>query len=502
MTAWAWVHVLAAASGLTVAALAISRGTGSPLARPLVLLAVDQFAWNAASVGTELTHEAGYAWLGAIAAPLFNPFALDFVLTFLGKRRSLRGALVAAYALYGAQSLLALADWLVPALEVPGGIKTFAMLMLTTSAPLTVVGLALVGRHLRGAATSLERWRARVLLVAIVLVTIFAFTDLLADLTLPVPRLATLGSFAFNALLTHLTLGLGLFAVVPRRSVALGQAVLLGLFVAVSFLALFVLFRERLGVLLTSLTAVSVGFAVLGWLFIAESHRARASLERSATLGRFSTQMAHDLKNPLAAARGAAEYLVEELRRSGAEQQRDFATLIVQQLDRLHAVIERYQRLSKLEPALVDVDLNALVARVLSLQQFAAGANVTLVQELAEPGPRVRADPDLLASALENLVKNASEAMPSGGKLTVRTSLSDAGAGPVARLAVQDTGTGMDARTREQVFEPFFTTKANGSGLGLAFVQQVARAHGGDVTLNSREGSGTLVELALPLSPP
>jgi signal transduction histidine kinase len=211
--------------------------------------------------------------------------------------------------------------------------------------------------------------------------------------------------------------------------------------------------------------------------------------------------MAHDLRNPLAAARGAAEFLVEEMRRSGEAQHRDFAVLIIQQLDRLGAVIERYHRLSKLEPAPIELDLNALVRRVLSLQEFAAGSDVRIEHQLAEPSPRLKADPDLLASALENLVKNGLEAMPAGGTLTVRTQVGDEGSGPIASLSVEDTGKGMDARAREQAFEPFFTTKANGSGLGLAFVQQVARAHEGEVLLTSREGSGTIIEVALPLAP-
>jgi signal transduction histidine kinase len=224
---------------------------------------------------------------------------------------------------------------------------------------------------------------------------------------------------------------------------------------------------------------------------------ARAGFERFATLGRFSAQMAHDLKNPLAAARGAAEYLTEEMRREGHEQNHDFSQLIVQQLDRLGAVIDRYQRLSKLEPERRELDLNALVGGVLSLQGFAGHTGVGMVVDLREGGLRAQVDGDLLASAVENLVKNAFEAMPEGGTLTVSTRLDE---GSTAVIAVADTGEGMDARAREQAFELFFTTRAAGSGMGLAFVQQVARAHGGGVRLSSREGSGTIVELKLPLS--
>ena len=98
-------------------------------------------------------------------------------------------------------------------------------------------------------------------------------------------------------------------------------------------------------------------------------------------------------------------------------------------------------------------------------------------------------------------MKNGIEAMPKGGTLTVSTALTDDHDEPRLVISVQDTGTGFDARAREQAFELFFTTKATGSGLGLAFVRQVARAHGGDAALTSREGAGTTVSLLLPLSP-
>jgi signal transduction histidine kinase len=322
----------------------------------------------------------------------------------------------------------------------------------------------------------------------------------LADFGLPVPRVATLGSLAFNVLLMLLTLGLGLFAEVPDRVSAIGQAVVLGLFAAVAYLLVFGEFHERLGVLLTASTALSLCLAAGGWFFVKKTQAARAGLERFASLGRFSAQMAHDLRNPLAAARGAAEYLAEELRRADQPQHQEFANLIVAQLDRLGTVIARYQRLSKLQPELGPVDLNQLVARVLSLQGYGT-TNVAFEQALAQAPMKLQADADLLASALENLVKNGVEAMPAGGPLTVSTRLEE-GDVPCAVLSVRDGGTGMDARAREQAFEMFFTTKATGSGLGLAFVQQVARAHGGLVRLESREGAGTLVEVVLPLVSP
>ncbi|MFT3711436.1 MAG: ATP-binding protein [Archangium sp.] len=499
MTTWAAVHLLAAASGLVVIALALFSGGTSPLRRPLALLAASQFAWNAASVGMELTHVQTFALLGAIAAPLFPPMALHFVLTFLGRRRELRWLLWGAYLVFGAQSLLVFAELVIPFEQVPGGLHTFAILLLAVSVPLALAAVGLVIQHLRRTDSELELLRTRLLLFALVLVVALLVTDPLADLDLPVPRLATLGSFSFNAMLTHLTLGLGLFRGVRSPRVALGLAVLVGLLFSVAYLVVFNSLSAQTSVLVTALTALSLVVAVVGWLFLKSTQTARAGLERFASLGRFSAQMAHDLKNPLAAAKGAAEYLKEEMRRAGNTSNEEFAALVVTQLDRLHTVIDRYQRLSKLEPQLETLDANQLVTKVLSLQRFATEAAVNIETKLAEPAPRFRGDTDLLASALENLVKNALEAMPKGGTLTVTTRLADQLDEHFVAFDVSDTGSGIDARAKEQAFELFFTTKATGSGLGLAFVRQVARAHGGEATLRSTEGKGTTVSVMVPV---
>jgi len=501
MTTWVAVHLLAAASGLVVIALALSRGEGSSLRRPLALLAANQFAWNVASVGRELTHLESFELLGAISSPLFPPTALAFVLAFLGRRKQLRWLWWSSAIVFGLQSLVATLELAIPGRLVPGGLGTLALVLLVTSLPVAIVGVGLVVNHIRKSGSDLERLRARVLLLGLLTVISMIVTDPLADMGLPVPRLATLGSFFFNVTLTHLTLGLGLFKSKAPNRVALGQAIVIGLFFAVSYLAVFSAFSAQTSVLIAALTALSLVLAVLGWLFITSTNAARTGLERFASLGRFSAQMAHDLKNPLAAAKGAAEYLTEELRRAEREADQNFAQLVVDQLDRLAAVIDRYQRLSKLEPQLSELDANQLVTRVLSLQRFAASAAVTIDTKLASPAPKFLGDGDLLASALENLVKNGVEAMGErGGTLTVATALTSDDDTPRLLLSVRDTGSGFDARAREQAFELFFTTKATGSGLGLAFVQQVARAHGGEATLTSAEGVGTTVTLLLPMS--
>jgi signal transduction histidine kinase len=106
-------------------------------------------------------------------------------------------------------------------------------------------------------------------------------------------------------------------------------------------------------------------------------------------------------------------------------------------------------------------------------------------------------DKDLVATSLENVLRNAYEAMPSGGTVTVRTERVEEGSGGVA-VSVEDEGEGMDARLLERATDEFFTTKAAGSGLGLSFAERVAEVHGGTLRLTSRAGKGTVVRLSLP----
>ena len=497
MNLWAVIHLLAAASGLVVLPIALTRGATGPLRRPLVLIALDQFAWNAAAVGTALTGAHAFELLGAIAAPLFPPVALHFVLAFVGQRRRQRRLLLAAFLCMGAQGLWPLLELV--GLPVGGSLGAYGLLLLAGGLPLGVVGLFFTVRHLREAHTARERLGTQVLLLAVVLLMVLLPTEPLADAGLPVPRLATLGSLSFNALLAWLTVRL--LPLQRRPGLDVAFAVLGAITFTVTYLALIAAFSAPVVAFVVAVASLGLTAGVLARLWWTTQRTAQAGLTQLATLGRFSAQMAHDLKNPLAAARGAAEYLAEELRRAEQPAQVEFAGLVVQQLDRLQTVIDRYQKLARLEPQRRDTDVNALVQRVLGLQTFGA-QRATVTTELATPAPRALADPDLLASALENLVKNAFDAMPTGGAVTVRTSVHTDRDAPRLELTVSDTGPGFDPRAREQAFELFFTTRAQGSGLGLAFVREVARAHGGDARLAPSTGAGAAVTLWLPLESP
>jgi two-component system, NtrC family, sensor histidine kinase HydH len=491
LNVWTWMHVLAATSSVVVVALALSKHSNSTFRIPLVAVAIDQFIWNGASVAGELTRDPAYQWAGAVVTPVFAALMFHYALAFTGRLRRFRLALVLAYSVSAAEAVLVMLDWRTTLVDFAGGLGAHALIAASTSVPIALLGAWLIRTHLKEVVSESERARTWLFVAALVVGVSLMLTDLFNDMGLPVPPLATAGSTVMNGLLIVIALGVSR----ASRRQQFGQALLLALFVVVAFLTLFAAFRDHQGVLVLTVSALTLALGAGGRLVWQVLIRQREGLERFATLGRFSAQMAHDLKNPLAAARGAAELLEGELKTLQKEDLRHFSSLLVQQLDRLTAIIDRYQRLSRMELELQTVDVNELISRVLSLQSFAGASSVTVTSTFAENLPKVPLDAELVSSIVENLVKNAFEAMPSGGTVTVAT----AREGDHLSLAISDTGQGMDPRTREQAFSLFFTTKAQGSGLGLAFVKQIARAHGGEVRLESKEGQGTRVELLFPL---
>jgi signal transduction histidine kinase len=222
----------------------------------------------------------------------------------------------------------------------------------------------------------------------------------------------------------------------------------------------------------------------------------RARLQQFAYLGRFSAQIAHDLKNPLAALKGAIQFLDTEVHRGRSlESQQRFLALLLEQVERLDDVVDNYTRLGRVQPRPLASNLNAIVRRTLALQSYVR-PNISVEDELEAELPACPHDADLVGRAIENLIRNAVEAMPNGGVLTVRTSADRRHDRRVdARVTVQDTGQGMNARESARAFDDFFSTKAEGSGLGLGFVQRVMQAHGGRVDLTSKVGTGTSVTL-------
>ena len=213
--------------------------------------------------------------------------------------------------------------------------------------------------------------------------------------------------------------------------------------------------------------------------------------ERVAAWRELARRLAHELKNPLF----PLQITVENLQRAREAHPEEFdevfrestATLLAE-LSKLRGIVGRFSDFAKMpQPQLETIDLNNLVRDSLKLfeAQFTA-AHVALRLDLA-PGLRaIQADPGQLGRAVQNLVLNAVDAMPSGGTLTVRTGAHEDG----VRLEVSDTGQGLTEEECERLFTPYYTTKTHGTGLGLAIVQSVVSDHGGRIGVRSEPGKG------------
>jgi two-component system, NtrC family, sensor histidine kinase HydH len=485
-----WVSLVASVGQATLAVLALRvRG---PLAAPLALFGADLAIWTFAEAAFQVSGVAAWHALDLVTSPLTPALGLHFVLVFVGRRRALRGVLYAAYAHAGAVSLAAGAGFFLGGEPWPDDRAWTAFFVAGVLAVALGVAWLLVAHH-RETPDPDERSRTRLLLLALPLGAVFGSTALLRSLFPGVPPLQDAGTLGCALLMTVVTVRGRLFGRDLSTAVALQAAAIAAIAVG-GYLVAFRVFATSTAMLVVATVTLSVVVLALSRQAFAAAGERRARLAELARMGRFSAQMAHDLRNPLAALKGAAQFLQGE-RAAGRplDPHAEFVDLIVEQADRLERMIATYQRIGKLEPALAAVDLASLLRAATA---FGAFAGVAVELRVDEPLPPCEADGDLLSRALENLVRNAAEAMPGGGTVTV-TAEREGGHGVVVRVA--DTGAGMDARTRERVFDDFFTTKATGSGLGLPFVQRVAEAHGGSVSLRSREGRGTVVELHLPV---
>ena len=234
---------------------------------------------------------------------------------------------------------------------------------------------------------------------------------------------------------------------------------------------------------------------------LASQQRELRRSERLAAVGRISAQITHEVRNPLNAIGLNAELLAEELeaRPEPSPEARALCAAISREVDRLNAVTEEYLRFARPpRQAPGRQDLAELCGALLDfLSPELAAARVEVRRELPGGLPAVRGDEGQLRAVLLNLVRNAREAMAGGGTLSVAARR----AGDEVEVEVRDTGGGIPAEDLGRIFDPFYSTKERGTGLGLAFVQQVVQEHGGTVRCESVVGRGTAFLLHLPVAP-
>jgi two-component system, NtrC family, nitrogen regulation sensor histidine kinase NtrY len=223
--------------------------------------------------------------------------------------------------------------------------------------------------------------------------------------------------------------------------------------------------------------------------------------ERVAAWRELARRLAHELKNPLFPLQITVENLLRARENTPEEFDevfRESTSTLLAEIANLKTIIGRFSDFSKMPaPQIQAVDLNEMVRSVAQLFQGQLNREPGKIQVELQLGdlPGVSGDPVLLRRVVENLVLNAIDAMPKGGKLVFRTSMND----KFAVFELADTGAGLTPEECERLFTPYYTTKQHGTGLGLAIAQSIISDHHGRITVSSRKNHGTTFRLELPV---
>ena len=233
-------------------------------------------------------------------------------------------------------------------------------------------------------------------------------------------------------------------------------------------------------------------------------------LDRLAVLGRFTSSVAHEIRNPLTGIAAGIQYL----NRSNdlSDDQRENISFILNEVDRLNRIITDLFKIAKPRKLLYQkIEIKGLVERgYKSNQEIFNTKMIGFDLAFEDDLPMIEVDHDQMLQVIINLMKNSAEAAPEGGKVTVRAGVYKGGDQEVIRerdhelvcLEFSDDGPGIDPSDRQRIFEPFFSRKKGGTGLGLFVTHSIIQHHQGKVTLLSEEGNGTTFRVYLPISMP
>jgi len=223
--------------------------------------------------------------------------------------------------------------------------------------------------------------------------------------------------------------------------------------------------------------------------------------EKLISMGRLSAGVAHEIRNPLNAMKGAIIYL--QRRKPGDPLIKEYTQLMLEEIERLDLFVTEFLYFAKQSaPKLVLTNLNELIQNTLTLFDERLRQKMIVVTENLHPAlSSVYVDPHQMEQVLLNLVINAIDAMPQGGVLHVSSLADGDGAKPKAVIRIRDNGVGIPENHLRNVFDPFYSTKDGGTGLGLPISLGIVESHGGELRIQSVAGQGTEVVIELPASP-
>jgi signal transduction histidine kinase len=229
---------------------------------------------------------------------------------------------------------------------------------------------------------------------------------------------------------------------------------------------------------------------------IQELHRHLLRSERLAALGELSSQVAHEIRNPLTAIGGFARSIVRTMGTEDAN--RAYVEIIIKETDRLERILTEQLCFAKLSPPEFKLeDINKVIFDTASLfAEKIAFKKASLVTDLAGDLPGLHIDADKMKQVFINILQNAIDSIPEGGRIEISTQRHEGN----AEVRLANNGPAIARGMLERLFVPFATTKSGGSGLGLAIAYEIVYEHGGTIDVKSEEGSGTEFTVMLPLA--
>jgi PAS domain S-box-containing protein len=227
--------------------------------------------------------------------------------------------------------------------------------------------------------------------------------------------------------------------------------------------------------------------------------RQLAQAEKLAALGRFTANIAHEIRNPLTSVGGFARRLSKTI--PGETKGKDYVNIIIAEVTRLEKILKNVLSFSKEStPNFTENNLSEVIELVLLMNEDLFRENSISIKRSFADLANFSFDKDMIIEVMENIFLNAIDSMSGGGSLTITTEKEDEPEGSTIVIKIQDTGDGISEEQMEMIFEPFYTTKIakQGTGLGLSITKKIMESLGGKVGILSEVGKGSLVILSLP----
>jgi signal transduction histidine kinase len=221
---------------------------------------------------------------------------------------------------------------------------------------------------------------------------------------------------------------------------------------------------------------------------------------RLQSLGELTAGLAHEIKNPLASLKASSAIIADEIPESSPR--RKMVVILQKEIDRLAALLERFlafARPGKL--TLAEVGLSHAVEQAVALVKPQADVrHVALHVDLQDPNLAIQGDPDKVTQILLNVLLNAVQFTPEGGRVAIQGRAQSLSHGRFAVVGVLDQGPGIKEADRERIFDPFFSTRENGTGLGLSIASRLIDEHHGYIEVKNRPGGGSEFSLFFPMA--